>query len=291
MEITSRESMSSFDTMASLTGIRWSRFCGVPTPTRLPTIEGTELPILNSSSVVNPFDPPYEIWSERPMTPQEMLDYAKEFGHFASTIKNQLLGRISNPVEAAKHMVEEAVDEKLNSHLQDGIDSSSSYDSWRRAMPRQTPPAIAKYQKHFPDYDSSAVDDAIFQIDFRLPLGQALFHGGIWPNSSSNSLVTDRPLSTTLLPSVALRNAEHKGKAYHAGEIQLMVLTIRDLSIRSFVFRKSGTLLGHEHEVLLPSGIKLTIRNRICVREDYPSGLDGIRTKPIPGVVLEVDVG
>ena len=225
------------------------------------------------------------------MTQEEMLGHMKQFGYFASTTKDQLLGKISTPLEAAKHMVTKAVDEKLNSHLQREIDSSGSYDSWRRGMPSQTPPAIAKYQKDFPDYDSRAVDDAISQNDFHLPLGQTLFHGGVWPNSSSNSLVTNRPLSTTLLPSVALRNAEHKGKAYHAGEIQLMVLTIKDPSIRSFVFRKSGTLLGHEHEVLLPSGIKLTIRDRICVRKDYPSGLDGINTKPIPGLVLDVDVG
>ena len=249
------------------------------------------MPILSSANVVNPFDPLYEIWSERPMSQQEMLDYAKQFGHFASTTKDQLLGKISTPLEAAKHMVIKAVDEKLNSHLQHEIDSSSSYDSWRRAMPSRTPPAIAKYQKDFPDYDSSAVDHAISQNDFHLPLGQTLFHGGMWPNFGSNSFVTDRPLSTTLLPSVALRNAEHKGKAYHAGEIQLMVLTIRDPSIRSFVFRKSGTRLGHEHEVLLPSGINLTIRNRICVREDYSASLDGTSTKSIPGVVLEVDAG
>lgn len=225
------------------------------------------------------------------MTQEEMLDYMKQFGHFASTTKDKLLGKIHTPFEAAKHMVAQVVDEKLNSHLQDKVDSSVSYDSWRRAMPGQTPPAIAKYQKNFPDYESGAVDDAISQNDFHLPVGQALFHGGMWPDPNSNSFITDRPLSTTLLPSVALRNAEHKGKAYHSGEIQLMVLTIRDPSVRSFVFRKSGTQLGHEHEVLLPSGVELTIQNRLRVRDDYPSGLDHNSRRPISGVVLEVDVG
>ncbi len=249
------------------------------------------MPIARSSPVVDPFDPPYEVWSERKMTDAEVLEHLKQFGHFASTTKDKLLGKIGAPIDAAVHAVAAVVDERLNSYLERQIASSPGYDAWRRAMPSQTPSAIAKYQKDFPNYDARAVDEAIARNDFCLPVGQALFHGGLWPNPASRSFVTDRPLSTTLLPSVALRNAEHGGKAYHAGEMQLMVLTVRAPTIKAFVLRKSGTLLGHEHEVLLPSNIRLTLQRKLRVRGDYPCGLDPSRTKAVPGFVLEVDVG
>lgn len=182
----------------------------------------------STDNVLNPFDPPYQ--------------------------DEKSLHRIESPLAAAIHMIKHRTDASLDFFLEEHIRKSLVFDAWRRHMPSITPDVLSRYQKHYRKHDRAAVNKAVSEMQFYLPVGQVLFHGGVWPSERGKSFVLDRPFATTLIPSVALRNAECNAKAYDAGEIQLMVLTIRAPTVKAFVFRNRRTSQSHEHEVLLSSG-------------------------------------
>ncbi|MDD5036602.1 MAG: hypothetical protein PHE55_17810 [Methylococcaceae bacterium] len=157
-------------------------------------------------------------------------------------------------------------------------------------MPSKTPGALSKYKKEFPNYNPSEVDPEINNIGESLCEGQILFHGGIWPGNNSNHFKTQLPLSTSFCPQVALRNAEHRGKAYDANRIDLLVLRATSPITNVFSFRRAGTNLGHENEVLFASGASLTLRSRTLVRSDYSAAKYSAPNKEIEIYVLEVDI-
>lgn len=107
-----------------------------------------------------------------------------------------------------------------------------------------------------------------------------MFHAGAaqW----QPSFVTTRPLSTSFCPDVALRNAEHKGKAYHNGRIDLFVLQAHQPATAVFVFRRERTNLGHENEVLFAAGAQVVVTRSDLIRTDYHVSLDGNNYKSIP---------
>jgi phosphoribosyl 1,2-cyclic phosphodiesterase len=60
-------------------------------------------------------------------------------------------------------------------------------------------------------YSAQKVDEGINMIRHTLSEGQALFHGGLWPDNKDEIILT-KPFSTSLCTS----SAEWKGKAYGA---------------------------------------------------------------------------
>jgi hypothetical protein len=93
---------------------------------------------------------------------------------------------------------------------------------------------------------------------------------------------------------VALKNAEHRGKAYDSGEIQIFVCRVVNPVTKAFVFRHKGTCMGHEKEVLFKSGAKLVLRNKVLICSNYSvskvvSGTH-LPEKTVPAYVLEVDI-
>lgn len=107
---------------------------------------------------------------------------------------------------------------------------------------------------------------------------------------ASDSFTTTRPLSTTLRPQVALREAEHRGKAYNAGELHLLVLRVMRCAAKAFVFRRSGTNLGHENEVFFASGLRLLLRSKELICSDYLASNFRLPDKQIPALVFKVGV-
>jgi hypothetical protein len=211
--------------------------------------------------LVDPFIPAYEAWETRPATLEEMSANGSP-GH----IKVAMIARIADAPAAANYMARVAVDNGLSNHIQTALSKNPAYKSWQSAMPTTTPPEISRYQKDYQKSDFPAVSKEINQNGNSLSPGQYLFHGGLWPGGSS--LVTTRPLSTSLCPQVALRNAEHEAKAYDAGRLDLLVLHASNATTKAFVFKRKGTKLGHESEVLLPSGAHLR-------RNSHPPKLSG----------------
>ncbi len=114
--------------------------------------------------------------------------------------------------------------------------------------------------------------------------------GGAWPSDSTGELVTNRPLSTTFCPQIALRNAEWKGKAHKQGRLDLFVLRVTEPRTKAFVFKRAGTNLGHENEILFATGAKLKKRSETMIHNQYMVGHGSDAKKEVPVYVLEVDI-
>lgn len=155
-------------------------------------------------------------------------------------------------------------------------------------MPSKTPPALSDYKNKYPKCDFSAVNNAIKLCGKNLPDGQVLFHAGVWPGAQK--VITNRPLSTTFCPQVALRNAEHKGKAFDVGRLDLFVLRACASTPKAFAYKRKGAKLGHENEVLIAAEATLVLRCEHLVRADYTVAKFGQPAKQVPIYVLEVDL-
>lgn len=238
-----------------------------------------------SLPTVDPFHTPYQLWKTRSPTLNERLAAAT---FFVPDIKEQLIAQVNNAREAAIHMAKVGADGGLGRHVEDSLDCSAAYRAWRQAMPSATPTELAVYQKSYPKCDFVKVTEAINEVGGLLSENQYLFHGGYW--HGGQSIVTDRPLSTSLCPQVALRNAEHNGKAYDAGAVHLFVLRVKNPQTKAFVFRPKGTNLGHELEILLAAGACLEMRSQTEVHQDYLVAKWEHPEKRVPVYVLEFDV-
>lgn len=203
-------------------------------------------------------------------------------------IKVAMMAKIADARAAADYMARVAVDNGLSNHIQTALSENSAYKAWQSAMPSKTPTEISRYQKDYQKSDLLAVSTEIDRYGRPLSPEQCLFHGGLWPGGGS--FVTSRPLSTSLCPQAALRNAEYKAKAYDAGRLDLFVLRAINPTTKAFVFKRTGTKLGHESEILLESGLNLTLKSEILIRSNYRSGKCGHPDKEIPIYVLDVDV-
>lgn len=241
-----------------------------------------------SLPIVDPFIQPYEAWTTRTPSLEEMMESQKRTGKFSLHVNDQLIAKVTTGLEAANHIGRVGADNGLGNHINDALDSNRSYEVWRRQMPSATPAGLKNYKSRYPAYDAAQVNSEIDTHGAFLSPGQVLFHAGVWPNE--NSLVTDRPLSTSFCPQVALRNAEHKGKAYDANRIDLFVLRIVSSATKAFVYKRKGLGLGHENEVLFAAGANLSFISQNLVRHDHPVGKAGYSEKRVPLYVLEIEL-
>lgn len=239
--------------------------------------------------LVNVFEIPYECWSWRDASREEMSALFKTHGRIITTVSDKLIATITSCTEAAFHVNDEWCGNAISTHISNALDASAAYACWRAQMPSRTPKALSDYQKRYPCYDKGKVDGDIKNIGKTLSEGQALFHGGVWPRDV-NSFITSRPLSTSLCPQVAMQNAVHAGKAYKAGVIHLWVLRACNPKTNIFAFRKRGTNLGNEKEVLFASGAELRLCSRTLVCASYPLGNLNALNKCVEFYVLDVTI-
>ncbi len=249
------------------------------------------MPIL---PIVNPFQSFYEVWSYKQPTEEEMRIFYEKNDYYTPTIKDKLIEVIDTPLKAAHYISRIGADNGIDNHINDFLEKSLEYKTMRRSMPSKTPQELSNYQKKYPNFNQLTLDSEIKNIDAFLTENQCLFHGGSWFDDNFSIIKTQRPLSTTFSPQVALRNSEHKGKAYDSGRIDLFVLKVKEPKTPVFIFRNKGTRLGHENEVLLMSGANLHLKNRILIKKDYTvskveNGVN-IITKKVPIYVLEIEL-
>lgn len=240
--------------------------------------------------LVDVFVFPYEVWSKRDPTEKEMMEHLRKTGQMIHYINDKLIARISNALEAANHISSIRVDNGLTYFINDALDKDSYFKTWRSCMPSKTPKELINYQQNYPLNDFTRTDQEIKNIGQTISERQYLFHGGLWPGGDSFEFKTQRPLSTSFCPQVALRNAEHRGKAYDDNQIDLLVLRATSPQTNVFSFRRAGTRMGHENEILFASGAKLTLLSRTLIRENYPVSKWGFPDKTIDIYVLEVNI-
>lgn len=237
-----------------------------------------------SLPLVDTFFPPYEKWEERSPTLDEMM----AAGNPHLRIRTGLEASVGSAFDAATYMARVGADNGLGNFINNALDSSDAYKYWRQAMPSRTPDELSRYQKSYPNCDFDQVSKEVEAIGHVLIEQQCLFHAGLWPGG--DHLVTDRPLSTSFCPQVALRNADHIGKGYEAGRIDLFVLKATNPKTKVFAYKRKGTNLGHENEVLFAAGADLSLRSAEVVNTDYLAGKWGLPNKRISIRVLAIDI-
>ncbi|WP_439821867.1 hypothetical protein ACSPX5_13085 [Pseudomonas sp. HLG18] len=247
--------------------------------------------IIKRLPIVDVFDPPYEVWSRRQLSEAERLSHYEKYKHFIFEINNELEKTIYSAFSAATHMAEVRSDNALESFIDDALDGSSAMEFVRSLMPDKTPQSLARYQTHYPYYDAIKVNKEIQEHGAIFDDGQFLFHGGGWP-SGADEFVTDRPLSTSFCPQIALRNAEFKGKAYDLERVDLIVLRTASARCHAYVFGCEGEM-KHEKEVVFAAGAKLKLVNRTFIQEATVSKLDensNLLHALVPYYVIEAEI-
>lgn len=231
-------------------------------------------------SIVDIFSTPYSVNTSK-------NNASEQTGDGCLTIKNCL--------DAAKYIAEREVDNRLDDFINAELDRNHNFVAWKKHMPSRTPRIMSRYQQEYQcynNYNMHYVDNVINSCGIYLPIGQQLFHGGQWWGKGEE-VVTKRPLSLTFSPQVAMRNAEHLGKAYDAGWIDIFVVTIKRSDIKAFVFKRHGTNFGHENEILLSSNITLRLVTKMSGSIEkifYKSDQEGTNEKTGPIYILQVDI-
>ncbi|MDR2870400.1 MAG: hypothetical protein LBV04_08125 [Deferribacteraceae bacterium] len=166
---------------------------------------------------------------------------------------------------------------KLKNHINHVLDKSIEYKCWQNAMPTCIPTILSKYQRDYGKYIKSHTnfldaDKEINKNGIILPQGQILFRGSAWCCESAK-IITQKPISTTLCPHIAIMEAKgcmgYHDSYYDKGYIDICVIRIVDHQTKAFIFKPRRTKLGHEKEVLLGSGVTLEIRSRNLVSENF----------------------
>lgn len=200
---------------------------------------------------------------------------------------------LENHLQSAIYMANVSDDNLLEFSIDEILRNSLDFKNWRSHMPSAIPKSIWNYQNRYPNYNMTEMDGEINKIGCKLSVGQTLVHGGLWCDDF-DTIITDRPLSATFCPQVALRNAEWRGKAYDNGRIDIMVLTVVNPYTNVYVFRQKGSQKGHEKEVVFASGATLTKIREHFIRQTlaYKSDCQAMNTieKEVPIYVLEVNI-
>lgn len=240
--------------------------------------------------IVDVFENPYESWSYRNASTEEILEHNRTYGYFRSQVKDTLINTISNHLDAATHMAKVGADNGLENFIDRYLDDSANYKALRKNMPSKTPKVLFDYQQKYPNYTANEVDKEINNIGHTLSDGQYLFHGGSWLNGTLNRFQTTAPLSTSFCPQVALRNAEWKGKAYDNNKIEIFILHADNPITNVFAFPRKNTKMGNEKEVLFASGATLIRKASHFIRGDYTVGKYNCQNKKVPIYVVEIDI-
>lgn len=243
-----------------------------------------------SLPLLNVFYPPYEIWSKRKLTKDERDSGKFNMCEITDGIDDMLEKAISTPVEAAIHMVEKGVDGGLDYFISNKIDNSHVFEEWCDLMPTSVPDNIEKYQNLFPNCDFKMVSEEINKVGCLPSVGQSFFHGGYLFDEGVLGFKTSKPLSTTLCPQVALRVAEHNGKAYDKGEIHLYVINVINPKTKAYVFQSEDSDLRHEKEILFCSGAHLGFIRKTLITESYSVYKYECPSKDIPAYVVEITI-
>ncbi|MCP4116454.1 MAG: hypothetical protein GY737_13800 [Desulfobacteraceae bacterium] len=241
--------------------------------------------------IVNIFSEPYEIWSMRSPTIDEMMERGLH-----CQIKDRLIAKIHNHYEAATHTLLNCGCTRLDDLIKEELNNSSSFKRMREMMPSRTAQQLSDFQNKFQSTHFDSVSNIVYRDGKRLAEGQILYHGGFWSGAIGQEFVTERPLSTSFSPHMACQNANWAGKSYDAGELHLIILRVVNPQASAFCFRINGTNKGHEKEVLFETGARLTLRSKTLIKSDgvaYKACdiyAGKVLNKTIPFYVLEMDV-
>lgn len=244
--------------------------------------------------IVNTFNPPLEIWSQRNMTQEEMKFFYQQNGYIQHTINDKLIAKIDTSYKAAEYIAEVGADNRMENFIDSALSTNKNYKIMKQMMPSETPKELFNYQKKYPLYNDYQLNKDINEINTILSDEQVLFHGGKWIDDMQIKLITTKPFSTTFSPLVALNEALHRGKAIDANGIDLFVVKVKNPQTPVFVYKNNGTLLEHEKEVLFATGAQLKLISQKLINQNFRvtkifNGLQE-QEKYVPLRILEVEI-
>lgn len=105
--------------------------------------------------LVNPFTEPYESWTTRPATKEEVMAETKKLGNPVFHVRDTLSARVENFLEAAKYISVVGADNGLANHINFALGKDANYASWRKAMPP------FEIYRHFGIYIADTYSDSI----------------------------------------------------------------------------------------------------------------------------------
>ena len=248
---------------------------------------------------IDPFSPPLEIWEEREPTAEETAEVLSR-GEWRPCyqIKVKIESILNSAYDAAKLIAGNKDENRINHHVISYLEKNMEYKKWRDGMPYPTPKQLIDYQENYPPKDLEVINSLISKHGMMIPEGQTLFHGGIWPldemGCQVKSFLTNRVLSTSFCPKVALNNGDWRGKAYDAGRIDLMVITIKNIDKKAFVFSLDEGSHSHEMEVLFERGVQLNLVSSSTVNLHFKTckstSASDIDCKFIAAHVLQIEM-
>ncbi|MDJ0034145.1 hypothetical protein [Pantoea ananatis] len=256
-------------------------------------------PDKNQLKKIDPFSTPLEIWDEREPTNEEVDDLISkgEWRPFIK-IKSKLNSVLKSAYDAAKLIAANKDEVSIDDHVISYLNKNTEYNKWRSFMPYPTPEPLISYQEDYPPEDFEAINSLVSKYGILIPEGQVLFHGRAWPldklGEMMESFLTDRVLSTSFCPRIALNNGEWMGKAFDAGRIDIMVITIKNKNKKAFVFSLDEGANSHEMEVLFERGIQLNLIGSSTINMKFKSckstSASSVNCKFIVANVLHVEM-
>ena len=217
--------------------------------------------------LIDVFETPYQVREYRELTWEERFYQMQHSGMAMYPCESKVIASITNHMDAAIHMLNYKSDNALDSHINYALSSSNAFQEIV-SMLNQLPDAIETYKREYELANLDQVSTEVLAFGHNLHDGQILFHGGYFPYEVGDVLITDRPLSTSFCPQIALRNAEWRGKAFDQGEIHLLVLRVMQPSPKAFIFPLDDEL-GIEKEVLISAHVQLQFISKKLIRNDY----------------------
>ena len=239
---------------------------------------------------VDVFNPSFEKWLMREATMQEIENDPEFPKVMLRGVRDKLTHELCNHLDSAVYIADKRADNELEHFIDCSLKANSHFRIWRSAMPKIIPKEISNYQNKYPHYNQKQLETELSNINCILSSSQTLVHAGLWPES--RVFTTDRPLSTSFCPQVALRNAEHMGKAYDNGRINLIVLSVVQPKTSVYVFRQRGSNKGHEKEVLFNTGARLEKISEKYIKQVKAYKYEGCNRleKDIPIYVIEAEI-
>lgn len=229
---------------------------------------------------------PFIVTKDRPATPEEYLQSGKMF----VPVEICMLQNYHQAILCASETLHTNQIETLVENI---LKENKEFKQWRSCMPPQTPKALSEYQQSYRNCNFQKVDEEINSIGYKLSAGQQLIHGGLWSDLSEKT-ATDRPLSTTFCPQVAISETLHNGKAYDNDRIDIIILTVVNPNTNVYVFNQSQGKFKHEREVLFASGATLTKVNEIQIKKEFVVAKYDHRSreykKLVPVYIVEVNI-
>ncbi|WP_324029151.1 hypothetical protein GC087_19940 [Pantoea sp. JZ2] len=245
-------------------------------------------------NVVNPFLHPLHLWTYRQTTQQEQVSLFQKHGYIIQNVPDRLVGTISDMYQAANYIALNHVSVEVSNHITEALKTDFNFKIWRNSMPGKTPQNLINYQNSYPPTDINLASHEVSQHGVILPDDQIVFHGGIWPINNcgfdESTIKTTRVLSTTLCPEIAISNSNHNGKAEAQGRVDLVVIKLKNVKTKAFVFNPFRGQKKHEKEVLFNSGATLKFLSRQFICNTYPVGRDMFNLKRIPVYIINAEL-